>query len=123
MIDLAHLFMQLGEPPRPEENVESFKCIAIPERTNWRVGKSVSGQPAVLIHTGEVGDSISGLAIDLENLQVQHGVLCRLADAETGVSESRYSIIQCLSPDSDLQTCFLRSVGGSLVVLIDEFLC
>ena len=43
------------------------------------------------------------LAVDLANLRVEHNVRCGVSRQGGGVEISRYSIIQCLSGDSD--TC------------------
>ncbi len=81
------------------------------------MGKSDAGLPAMLVavHGGKGTDR--PLTVGLENLRVEHNVRCRLTRPDGSAEVARYSIIQCLSTDAEVQACYLRTIAGALMGL------
>ena len=117
MEDLTTIFEQLSAPRTDSAFVEVFDALPVPGRDQWRIAKSETGLPAVLVAVDAPVGRDRPLAVDLANLRVEHNVRCGVSRQGGGVKIARYSIIQCLSGDSDVQACFLRTIGGALVGL------
>jgi hypothetical protein len=117
MVDLSAIFEQLGAPKADSGSVEAFDARPVPRRPQWRVAKSEAGLPAILVAVDAPPGTDRPLAVCLANLRVEHNVRCGVSRQGGGVEVARYSIIQCLSGDSDVQACFLRTIGGALVGL------
>lgn len=117
MEDLSTIFGQLGVPQRDSTSVEAFDAQPVPGRPQWRVAKSEAGLPAILVAVDAPMGVDRPLTVDLANLRVEHNVRCGVSRQGTEAETARYSIIQCLSEDSDVQACFLRTIGGALVGL------
>ena len=117
MEDLSAIFEQLEAPQGDSGSVEAFDARPVPGRPQWRVAKSETGLPAVLVAVDAPVGRDRPLAVDLANLRVEHNVRCGVSRQGGGVESARYSIIQCLSGDADVQACFLRTIGGALLGL------
>ena len=115
MENLPSLFRQLALPDCGATRAEAFSSRSVPGHDEWRVAKSESGLPAILVAVDPGQDCSRTPAVRLENLRVEHNVRCSLTRSDGGVEVTRYSIIQCLSEDTDVQDCFLRTVDGALV--------
>ena len=83
----------------------------------WRVARNEAGLPAILVAVDAPTGPDRPLAVGLPNLRVEHNVRCGVSRQGKDVEIARYSIIQCLTGDSDVQACFLRTIGGALVGL------
>ena len=117
MEDLPALFKQLNAPGPDAACVDAFDARPVPGRDQWRIAKSESALPAVLVSVDAPVGRDRPLGVDLANLRVEHNVRCSVARQGGGVEIARYSIIQCLSSDPAVQACFLRTIGGVLVGL------
>jgi len=117
MEDLPKIFGQLGPPQPNSAFVEAFDAQPVPSRPQWRVARSEAGLPAILIAVDAPTGRDRPLTVALANLRVEHNVRCGVSRPGANVEIARYSIIQCLSEDSDVQACFLRTIGGALVGL------
>ena len=117
MEDLSGIFEQLGAPRGDSGSVEAFDARPVPGRPQWRVAKSEAGLPAILVAVDAPMGPDRPLAVGLANLRVEHNVRCGVSRRGGHAEIARYSIIQCLSRDSDVQACFLRTIGGALVGL------
>ena len=117
MDDLLTIFQRLSTPRSDSSGTEAFNSLPIPERGQWHLGKSGAGLPAVLVavHGGHGVDR--PLTVGLENLRVEHNIRCRLTRPDGDAAVARYSIIQCLSTDAEVQACFLRTIAGALIGL------
>ena len=117
MDDLSTIFEQLGVPEGDTGAAEAFDARSVPDRPQWRVAKGEAGLPAVLVAVDASTVADRPPTVDLVNLRVEHNVRCGVRRPGSGVEIARYSIIQCLSGDSDVQACFLRTIGGALMGL------
>ena len=117
MEDLPAIFEQLNAPQADSACEDTFDARPVPGRDQWRIAKSESGLPAVLVAVDAPVGRDKPLGVDLANLRVEHNVRCSVSRQGGGVEIARYSIIQCLSSDSAVQACFLRTIGGVLVGL------
>ena len=117
MEDLSAVFEQLGVPRDDLGSVAAFETRTVPGRPQWRIAKSEDGLPAILVAVDAPMGSDRPPAVDLANLRVEHNVRCGVSRPGRDVEIARYSIIQCLSGDSDVQACFLRTIGGALLGL------
>lgn len=117
MDDLLTIFQQLSTPRSDSSGTDAFNTAPIPDRTQWHMGKSDAGLPAVLVavHGGQGTDR--PLTVGLENLRVEHNVRCRLTRPDGSAEVARYSIIRCLSTDTEVQACYLRTIAGALMGL------
>ena len=114
MENLTSLFRRLALPDCGATHGEAFSSRSVPGHDEWRVAKSEVGLPAILVAVGAGLDCSRTPTVRLENLRVEHNVRCSLTRSDGGVEVARHSIIQCLSDDSDVQDCFLRTVDGAL---------
>jgi len=117
MDHLSAIFEQLRAPQGESGAVEAFDARPIPGRPQWRVARNEAGLPAILVAVDAPTGPDRPLAVGLVNLRVEHNVRCGVSQQGGDVEIARYSIIQCLSDDSDVQACFLRTIGGALVGL------
>ena len=117
MEDLATIFGKLEAPQANSTCGDTFDARAVPGRVQWRIAKSDRGLPAVLVAVDPTVERDRPLGVDLANLRVEHNVRCGISRQGEGVEIGRYSIIRCLSSDSAVQGCFLRTIGGALVGL------
>ena len=115
MEDLTTIFEQLSKPKADSTSLEAFDALPVPGRNQWRIAKSETGLPAVLVAVDAPMERDRPVAVNLANLRVEHNVRCGVSRPGDGVEIARYSIIQCLSGDPDVQACFLRTIGGALV--------
>lgn len=117
MEDLAAIFAKLEAPQADSPCGDTFDARPIPGRDQWRIAKSDSGLPAVLVAVDPMVERDRPLGVDLANLRVEHNVRCAVSRQGGCLETGRYSIIRCLSGDSAVQGCFLRTIGGVLVGL------
>lgn len=117
MDDLLTVFQQLSTPGADPSGPEAFNSLPIPDRPQWHMGKSAAGLPAVLVAVQRGQGADRPLTIGLENLRVEHNVRCRVTRSDGDAIVQRYSIIQCLSTDAEVQACFLRTIAGALIGL------
>lgn len=117
MDDLLTIFQQLSAPRSDSSGTEAFNSLPIPDRGQWHMGKSDAGLPAVLVAVQGRQGVDRPLTVGLENLRVEHNIRCRLTRPDGDAAVARYSIIQCLSTDAEVQACFLRTIAGALIGL------
>ena len=117
MEDLFSIFEQLETPEGDSGSMEVFDAQPVPSRSQWHVAKNKSGLPAILAAVDTPTGPDRPLAVGLTNLRVEHNVRCGVSPQGGDLEIARYSIMQCLSEDSDVQACFLRTIGGALVGL------
>lgn len=117
MEDLSAIFEQLRTPQGDSGAVEAFDARPVPGRPQWRVARNEVGLPAILVAVDAPTGPDRPLAVGLANLRVEHNVRCGVSRQGGDVKVARYSIIQCLTGDSEVQACFLRTIGGALVGL------
>ena len=115
--DLYAVFQQLATPLVDAANAECFNALPVGGTGHWHIGKSADGLPALI---GTADGSYEGgrlLAVKLENLRVQHHVRCSLVRSDGDVETAKYSIVQCLSHDVEVQQRFVRTIGSALLGL------
>lgn len=99
-------------PASATSDAEVFSSVAIPGRPQWHIGRSSTGLPAVLVAVENPLSAERLLTVGLENLRIEHNIRCQLTRSGSKPVMSRYSILQCLSDDSEVQACFLRTIAG-----------
>ena len=115
MDDLRAVFRQLKRPEAGGGSGVAFNSLPIQGRRQWHVAKGTAGCPAILVESDPDAAGDRPLAVSLQNLRVEHGVRCRLTRPDGSTEMGRYTIIECLAADSEVQDCFLRAVGGGLM--------
>lgn len=115
MEDLRDVYRQLKPPEVNAAEGEVFNSRPVQGRDQWHTAKSATGLPAILVRVDSALGCDRPLAVSLENLRVEHNVRCSLIRPDGGIEVGRYSIIQCLSVDTEIQDCFLRTIGGALM--------
>ena len=115
MEDLLSVFFSLPSAQVDRTGRETFVAHSIAGRDQWRVTKGASGQPAVLIAVAPSRSGGRQAPVELENLRVEHDVRCSVSDEYGERRLSRFSIIRCLSDDSEVQASFWRTIGGALI--------
>ncbi len=86
----------------------------IPGYDDRHLAKDKDGNPLILFYT------IPAHALPtvmLENLQVEHGVRCRIADPGGTLSEGTFSIVQCSSSQASLRKYFLRIMESAVQLI------
>lgn len=104
MPELAALFESLAAPIATSSTVGSFSGTQIAD-SQHHLAKDGRGRPVVLLTALETDTRPASL--QLENLQVDHGLQCRIGQASGDIIESRFSVAQCRTDDAVLQRCFL----------------
>ena len=121
MEDLLAIYDSLCAPTAVDPVAgEAFDARPVRARDHWRIAKSSRGHPTVLVAVAPAGRGDRPVAVELENLSVEHNVLCSVFREGGERVRSRYSIIRCLSDDSEVQGCFLRTIGGALLGMGQE---
>ena len=120
MDDLVVLYNRLSTPTAKLDTQEAFISRPIRGYRRWHVAKSVEALPAVLISPATDRAVHRLLAVQLENLRVEHNVLCSITSSDGQTKILRCSIIHCLSTELAIQECFLRTIGGTLLQFTGE---
>jgi hypothetical protein len=115
--DLPGLLESLSHPtdggPR-----HTFSSVIIPGSEPHRLGRSITGDPALLlVSTASSDPTKRPPPIRLEHLAVQHEVQCRIWSADEGSVEEVFTVIQCTSPDIRLRRQFL-TISESLLTTL-----
>lgn len=108
------MFQGLSVPVSDASNAEAFSSTPIGEHTQWHIGRSIRGLPAVLVEVESGQGSERPLTVGLENLRIEHNVRCQITCLKNKSTVARYSIIQCLTTDEEVQACFLRTIAGTI---------
>jgi hypothetical protein len=98
------------EPPRVDRAEPHFMARPLPGRKSDFLGKSVNGQPALLINSTAATTGAPPPPINLEHLIVDHGLECQVQQLTGPVLRGVFSVLQCVDADRLLQEYFLRSV-------------
>ena len=120
MDDLVVLYSQLSTPTARLDSQEAYISRPIRGYRRCHLAKSVKALPAVLIAPANDSTIHRPLSVHLENLRVEHNVLCNVTSSDGQTNVIRCSIIQCLSTKRAIQECFLRTIGGTLLQLTGE---
>ncbi len=110
--DLISIYEKLQIPVRASSDIEEFFTECIENCEGWYIGKSCENTPVLIVKANGPNYLRNLPYIQLENLRVSHGVLCDMRFDDKNVIRDEYSIIECLSAESDLQVCFLTIVEG-----------
>jgi hypothetical protein len=117
--DFAALLKELAPPPK-EEGSLTFSALPIPGFDPHRLGRTVSGEPALLIAAAVATNSGNRLPpIQLEHISVQHDVTCRVRSVDGSSQEAPFTVIQFSGGDSNLRSYFLR-ISSSLLVSLGQ---
>ncbi len=116
MTSLWEAFTGLSVPESSEETLS----FAATHGDGWHalVAKDSECRPAILIRESTAA---SGAApVSLQNLRVEHSMLCRVRREGAVVDEEdRYSIINCMAHDIALQKLFLGVFEGTLMKITE----
>jgi putative PD-(D/E)XK family protein DUF4420 len=113
--DLRALFDDLESPKAQSQERMAVSAVPIPDLPTHRIGKDVSGSPALLISTEETGSAT--YPVQLENLSVQHGVRCRIWRDGRMIEEGTFTVLLCPSPNPIVVDYFLQVIPPFLAVL------
>lgn len=106
MSKLSELFAELSPVDDPNEsNFFAGKPIA---DSNHHLAKDVQGRPVILIRVITSGVKAPGL--QLQNLHVNHDIRCRISTASNEAIDDTFSIVRCVSDESETQTFFLDTM-------------
>ena len=120
MSDLVSRFNSLRNPCQsPHAEREAFSAVSLLPSGGRHLGKDAFGRPCLLFQVDTATPSSIVPNVSLENLRVENGLLCRIADASGATDSGNYTIIRCLSTERGLQEYFLRSMGGIIQALPD----
>lgn len=114
MPELATLFSALAMPPGASSTDGFYSGSSIPGTTH-HLAKDSRGRPVVLLTAA--GTETRPASLQLQNLQVEHGVRCRIAQGSGNTVESLFTVAQCRADDSLLQRCFLDLFDAILATL------
>ncbi len=104
MLDLPSLFFGIESDSGDVTSTSVYAGIAI-AGTAHHIAKDSRGRPVVLI-AAEPTD-VRPASIVLENLRIEHGLRCSIAQRRIGVLDGRFSVLHCESDDKVIQRCFL----------------
>ena len=107
MPDLLQLFAGL-ELTVPPSATSAYVGAAIPN-TLHHIGRDHRRRPVVLLTASET--DARPAAMRFRNLQIDHGVRCRIQQVSNQIIDSHFSVIQCCSDDPILQRSFLDLLG------------
>ena len=111
MTSLDELFHSLTQPS-PGGVHTRFTVVSIADDLRHLVGKDQNGFPAILVDaSSKDGDTL--LRVELEHLTVLPDVHCEVEFPDGKHRVGSYTLIRC-SGDEELQSLFLRLVGGLL---------
>lgn len=105
MTELATLFAALAMPTGASSTDGLYSGSSIPG-THHHLAKDSRGRPVVLLTAQQTETRPASL--QLQNLQVEHGIRCRIAQASGNTVESQFTVAQCRTDDVLLQRCFLE---------------
>jgi hypothetical protein len=110
---------QFDTLPRPQPgDCERFAVQQIGQHS-CQIGKSTSGEPALLIGVLLAPPRDRPAPIVLEHVRVQHDVDCLVHRPDGTEETSRFTVILCTDSDRMMQEYFLRSVS-SVVLALDN---
>lgn len=114
-IDIVETYGQLTAPPTTTGDLR-FSAQSLPELDAYRIGKNSDSHPALLISVTDPG---SRALIDyrLENLDITHGVGCVVVHPDGTQEYQPFSVVRCLSNDSEVQDMFLHSIESMVVAI------
>jgi hypothetical protein len=115
--DLVALLKDIPVPVLDAEGESrlTFSALPIPGFEPHRLGRDVSGEPALLVAASTTSAYRSRPpSIQLEHIAVQHEVSCRVTSPEGQTQESPFTVIQLQGSDFHLRSYFLR-IGSSLL--------
>jgi len=117
MPELVELFEEVITSSDVTSTDGLYSGTTIPGTTH-HLAKNNRGRPVVLLAANET--EVRPASLQLQNLQVEHGVRCRIAQNSDNSVESHFTVVQCKSDDELLQRCFLDLMDAILEVLPDS---
>lgn len=112
MPQLATLFAELTNT-NPNSRADNFYVGSSIPGKQHHIAKDGRGRPVILLSAVE--STTRPASLKLKNLQVEHGVSCKIAQVSGTNIESSFTVAQCRTDDSLLQRSF--------VDLFDLILC
>lgn len=106
---LINIFDDLNAPIGDDNEDFMFNSTKILQKANIHLGKDHQARPVIIV--GNLfGKPQNYPAIELENLSVKHGILCRISASEGPSIEEKFSLIHCLSEERPLHLYFLQTM-------------
>ncbi|HST61492.1 MAG TPA: PD-(D/E)XK motif protein [Longimicrobium sp.] len=96
-----------------------FIAVQVPGLETHRVASDDQGAPTILLRVAQ-NSSFTPAPIVLENIGVQHNVLCRILFVDGSVERQRFTIVRFRGKDRELRAHFLRVLAPVLSALGDE---
>ncbi|MBX7259347.1 MAG: PD-(D/E)XK motif protein [Candidatus Hydrogenedentes bacterium] len=119
MLDLNSIFDSLAVPTTDKSEGFRFSALPIPGLERHRLGKSVRGEPTLLIAVADAVERGRPVPIALEHLAIQHDMDCRIARPDGSVENGQFTVVRCVGADQALSSYFLR-VASALVASLGE---
>ncbi len=104
MPELTALFSGIQHHSAEPAAAGTYAGTAIPG-TPHHIAKDSRGRPVVLLSAQPT--DVRPASIILENLRIEHGLRCSVAQRQAAVLDDRFTVLQCQSEDPILQRCFL----------------
>jgi hypothetical protein len=117
MTELVTLFAELAVPLGASSADGLYSGSSVPG-TQHHLAKNSRGRPVVLLSAEEFDTRPASL--QLQNLQVEHGIRCRIAKGSGIPVDSHFTVAQCRTDDALLQRCFLDLFDAILAELPDS---
>jgi hypothetical protein len=114
IVDLMNIFSDLAAPT---EGANFYTAQVIPGRPNYRIGKDVCGNPALLIKSSHHRTVENITSFQLRYLSFEAQCLCRVTSAGLKSPEEILSVLKCTTNDSILREYFLRSLSGLVAAI------
>jgi hypothetical protein len=115
-LNIMDEFQKLLPPTNVDGQGSVFSATPIAGRSRWHLGMCQHGRPTILIEASNSHADSSHIPFSqkLQHIHIEHGVRCHLTTDLGDVVDGNFSILHCLSDDTDIQDCFFRSITGSL---------
>lgn len=117
MLELLTLFAKLKQPDGASSTDGIYAGASIPG-TKHHLAKDSRGRPVVLLTSLETDTRPASL--QLLNIQVEHGIRCRIAQVSGDIVDSEFTVAQCRADDLLLQRCFLDLFEAIIAALPDS---
>lgn len=119
MSSIIDLFDNLSVPEEQERELITFSSTLISGFDKFHIGKDSNARPALILDISTEESSFPR-AIELENLRVDHNILCQMSTPNSPDVIDRFSIVHCLSRDRALHIYFLETLSAVLGSITTE---
>ncbi|MFL5614841.1 MAG: PD-(D/E)XK motif protein [Gemmatimonadaceae bacterium] len=117
MFDSIALFEALEAPTEESQSSRLlFATVPIPKWPTYHLGRTVNGEPALLIETRKGAAQVPP-PLRLQSLAVYHDATCRLWSRDKGFEERVYTVLWSTSSDPLIRRYFLQLLTPLVIAL------